>query len=368
MPWPTSLLVPLVGLFVVPLALSGCLLSLLGSPLDVPLWQLAAWPLELLLPRAEWLAREHSDLLYLHLAPDFPALLLAVAAVALLAMRGAPGLKAVAACLLLPMLLPPRAGPAPEDGALRVTVLDVGQGTSVLLWQGDRALLYDTGGGDPGGSTIAGSVVLPYLRHIGLRRLDTLVLSHPDTDHSAGAGTLLTNLPVGRVLYSSGAAPRRDARRCRAGAAWRWPGGATLQFMAPAAEDHLPSNEGSCVLRVEYAGHSLLLPGDIGADRERELLRYWGPALGSDWLLAGHHGSDTSSSRSWLKTVRPRYALFSHGYRNRFGHPHPRVIARYRESGVQLLQTATRGALEITLGPGEIQLRGHRDRGRRYWR
>ena len=360
-------LVPLVGLWVVPLALLGGLLAILGSPLDRLAWQGAALPLEYLLPPARQLVASGAGWLYTHLVPDLGAALLAVPATALLAARVRPGLKLLAACLLLPLLLPGRALTGDRAAALQVTVLDVGQGTSVLLRQGPRALLYDTGGGDPAGANLARMVVLPYLRLRGVSALDSLLLSHPDRDHSAGAGAVLQSMPVGEVWFSGGPPPRADARRCRAGVAWRWPGGARLQLLAPAGEAGLSSNDGSCVLQVEYAGHRLLLPGDIGADRERMLLRYWRDHLRSDWLLVGHHGSASSSSRSWLKTVQPRLAVFSHGYRNRFGHPHPDVVQRLRQQGVQSFHTSRRGALEFTFLSGKVQVRGRRDGRRRWW-
>jgi competence protein ComEC len=361
------LLVPLIGFYVVPLALLGGLCCLLNLGVDLWLWRLAGWPLEQLLPLASAFSNLYGDAVYARLSPELPAFLLAVSATTLVALRRAPALKVAAVLLAVPLLLP-AAGPRPVVPALRLTVLDVGQGTAVVVRNGANALLYDTGGGDPAGSSLATSVVLPYLRQAGVVTLDTLLLSHPDADHSAGSAAVLDAMPVTRVLYSSGSAPRSDAQHCRAGVAWRWPGGASFQLLSPPEDTNLSSNNGSCVLRIDYAGHRLLLPGDIESAQERQLVRYWGDELASHWLLAPHHGSKTSSSYSWIKWVRPDLVVFSHGYGNRFGHPHEEVVRRYGEAGVRMLATATSGALEFTFLPAEITVQAHRDRYPRFWR
>jgi competence protein ComEC len=121
------------------------------------------------------------------------------------------------------------------------------------------------------------------------------------------------------------------------------------------------------VLQVSFAGRRLLLPGDIGEGRERQLVRFWREALRSEWLLVGHHGSATSTSLVWLKNVQPRYAVISRGYGNSFGHPHPSVIARLRQRDVTLLDTAESGALQFDISTGGITVRAWREAERRFW-
>ncbi len=362
------LMIPLVSLYLVPVALLGVVFALLKFPGDTTLWRLAAAPLEGLLPGAAAFAGSAGRLLYTDLSAGLLPLVLGLLAVALLAVRGGVALKSSAFLLLLPLVLPPRTTYTSPAG-LQLTVLDVGQGTAVVIRSGRRALLYDTGGGDPAGSNLATTVVLPYLRHVGVHTLDTMLLSHPDADHSAGAGTILRALPVKRVLYSGGRKPVEGAKHCRAGAAWRWPGGVVFRLLAPANEPALGSNNSSCVLQVRYGGVRLLLPGDIEADRERELQRYWqSEALDSQWLLAAHHGSLTSSAPSWLKSVDPDTVVFSRGYQNRFGHPHPVVVRRLDDSDVPWQDTAMRGALEFNVQSGNITLTAHRDQRQRFWK
>ena len=112
----------------------------------------------------------------------------------------------------------------------------------------------------------------------------------------------------------------------------------------------------------------LLLPGDIEASRERQLLAYWGTGLDSDLLLAGHHGSRTSSTYAWLKRVTPATMIFSYGYANRFGHPHPVILARTRAMGAKAYATAREGAVMLTFRPdGSVFPVLWRRRQQRYW-
>jgi competence protein ComEC len=112
----------------------------------------------------------------------------------------------------------------------------------------------------------------------------------------------------------------------------------------------------------------MLLPGDIEAQREWALAQYWGEGLYSDWLLVAHHGSQTSSSATFLKYVSPATGVVSSGYANRFGHPHPGVIRRLARLGARILDTSTGGALEFSIAPGKrLRVIAYRRRTRHYW-
>jgi competence protein ComEC len=361
-------MIPLVGLFVVPLALLAVLCYLAGLPLEGWLWQLAALPFERLVSPMTSAAHAGARWFYLHRSPEVLPFVLAMAGVALIAVPGSARLRLLALILLLPMLVPRPQPAESRDGTTRVAVLDVGQGTAVVVQSGSRALLYDTGGGDPAGLNMANTVVLPYLRRRGIARLDTFVISHGDRDHSAGAGSVLSNLPVARLRYGTFLPELIGGRPCRAGEAWRWPGGQRFQFLSPAVEAGLASNDQSCVLRVVLGDRQLLLPGDIESARERELVRYWGRALESEWLLVGHHGSLTSSSHALLKRVSPVTAVISNGNANRFRHPHPRVATRLSGFGITWWETAREGALEFEFSRDrEPEAQRFRDIRRRFW-
>ncbi len=366
------LMIPLVGWVVVPLTLLASVCYLAGWELATPLWWLAAWPLELLLSLASAVAAGGGNWLYLPLSGDSTQALLTVLAVALWALPGRSVLKVLGLIMALPLLLWARPSATAPSLETEVTVLDVGQGTAILVRSGDRALLYDTGGGDPNGVNMGSMVVLPYLRQHGIRALDTLVISHPDLDHSAGARAVMNALPISRYRYGGmpvGASDELPAGRpCVAGEAWRWPGGQVFQFLSPARERPLRRNDASCVLQILVGGYRLLLPGDIESGREKMLVRYWADSLESDWLAAGHHGSNTSSATPFLKHVLPHLVVISNGYANRFGHPHPDVLERLRQQGAVVYSTANSGALEFSVAPGQTpQITARREAVRRYW-
>lgn len=361
-------MIPLLGWLVVPAALMAVVSFLGGWAIEGPLWQLAGWPLEQLLPLARSLAETGGDWLYVSLAASPGAIFLGLVAVVLLLLPGRSALKPLALLLGAPMLLPAGTGSGAPSLETTVTVLDVGQGTAVVIQSGDRALLYDTGGGDPDGLNAGVTAVLPFLRQRGITSLDTLIISHPDLDHSAGAGAVLASMAVDRFRYGRKLLNIDGGRPCAAGEAWRWPGGQVFQFLSPATEAPLRSNDSSCVLLLQVGDYRLLLPGDIEEERERLLARFWAGQLHSDWLLASHHGSLTSSSLSFLKHVRPDVVVISAGYANRFGHPHPVVATRLRQRGSSVHDTAEEGAVEFTIAPGQtVVATAHRRSVRRYW-
>lgn len=361
-------MIPLVGLVVVPLALMAVVSFLCGWPLEAVLWQLAGWPLEQILPWARALSSVGGNLLYVPLTGSLLQVLAGVLAVVLLILPGRGLLKLFVPILALPLLLPPTVSSKAPSLDTRVTVLDVGQGTAVIVRSGAHTLVYDTGGGNPDGVHMVSMVVLPFLRLHGVNTLDTVVISHPDLDHSAGAADLLGAMPFGRLRFGGEDSQYTAGRPCVAGESWRWPGGQVFQFLSPALEATRNSNDSSCVLQIEVGDYRFLLPGDIDSNRERTLVRYWGDQLDSNWLLAAHHGSKTSSSLAFLKHMRPQAAVISSGYANRFGHPHPSVTQRLQDSDVALYYTAADGALEFHVSPGQpLTIRAYRHIMRRYW-
>ena len=362
-PLANAFAIPLVSFVVTPLALLGTVL-----PFDWPLAlghalleaMMAALGLLGGLPSAVW--QQHAPVLW-----TVPLALLGIAC--LLLPRGVPA-RWIGAVLAAPMfaVLPP----APAAGELWITVLDVGQGLSVVARTEKHALLYDAGPAYNAFADSGSRVVLPYLRGEGMARLDALVVSHDDRDHSGGAGSVVEALPVG-LLWSSlpdDHALRSEgppARSCAAGQRWEWDGVA-FEFLHPeAAVAGGRANNRSCVLRIAAPGGRVLLTGDIERAAERELLRRVPDLLAAEALLVPHHGSATSSSAEFVEKVAPRFAVFTVGYRNRFGHPREDVLERYREAGSALLRTDTAGAIEMRFSAGALRVETQRERARRYW-
>jgi competence protein ComEC len=353
--------IPVTTLLTLPLLGIGLLFDLLRLPGADLGWQLANLSLQWLWEFLQWLAGVGARWQWHPAGIDGFALLLATAAALLwLLPRGVPG-RWLALPLLLPLLWPPSQLPPP--GSWRVTVVDVGQGLSVLVEEGARRLLYDTGPSFPSGSTAAELTLLPLLQRRGIDRLDTLVISHDDSDHAGGWPTLRNALPIDRLLAGE---PRdEDAEACRDGLQWHWQR-LTFRVLHP-VHDRPAGNHASCVLLVDDGITSLLLPGDIDRLAEGRLLAEHDLAP-TTLVVAPHHGGRSSSSPRFVRALAPRYAIFSAGYRSHFGHPHPEVVERYRSTGARLLNTASSGALTFTIGAaGAIDLSEYRRERRRYW-
>lgn len=248
-------------------------------------------------------------------------------------------------------------------------IWDVGQGLSVLLHHGDQVLLYDTGPESGSGYSAADSVLDPNLARLGIGRLDTLVLSHGDRDHAGGLAHLRRRFAIGRVI--SGEPDRLQARfadtePCIPGTSWRvGEVVATLWHRNPAGHDEAgatDNNDASCVVILRYGVSEIVLPGDISRALEMQLLTEFDFAARARRLVvAPHHGSKTSSGRQWVEHFSGATVVFTAGYRHRYGHPHPEVVARYREAGSDLHNTAFTGALRLRLGPGGPVLTRWRD-------
>ena len=364
-PLANAFAIPLVSLVVVPLALAASVL-----PLD---WiahvahLVMAFCMLLLqglndLPDAVW--QQH--------APPAWAVPTAVCgAIWLLLPRGFPA-RWVGALMMLPLFL---AVPAQiPSGELRLTVLDVGQGLAVVVRTREHALLYDSGPALTDQINAGERIVVPYLRGAGIRRLDAMIISHDHTDHSGGALSVLQAIPVEWLASSlpqdhaiSIAAIR--SRYCGAGESWRWDD-VVFEFLYPQPADYndpaVRNNDRSCVLRIVSPYGSVMLPGDIEKYSESRLLQS-SVNLRTDLLVAPHHGSRTSSTPGFVRAALPGITVFSVGYRNSFGHPHPVINARYRQAGSQTFRTDVTGALLVAMGPTGIDVRRWREVERKYW-
>ena len=336
--------------------------------------QVFAWLVLLLdalssLPAAVW--QQHAP-------PLWTALLGCFGVAWLLAPRGVPG-RALALMWLFPLFIVVPSLPPP--GAFRVVVLDVGQGLAVLVQTHAHALLYDTGPRFNASADAGNRIIAPMLRSIGVSRLDGMIVSHQDSDHSGGALSLMQTIPVGWVASSlppphpivrEREARGETARRCLAGDRWNWDG---VEFTtlhpveASYANPKLKANDLSCVLRVVNAAGSVLLTGDIEARTEADLVRRDASALRADLLVVPHHGSRTSSTPSFIDAVHPEVAAFTPGYRNRFRHPRPEIVERYVAAGAKIYRTDYEGALTLDFGEGAArEPRREREHDAHYWR
>ncbi len=340
-PLANLIAVPWVGFAVVPPALLGTLLLPVPWLGEALLWWAGfalEWLFRLLALIAAWLPAWIPSAL-----PFWAWLLVALGALLILLPSGVP-LRGLGLVLLLPLLFTPVQRPAEQRA--EVWMFDVGQGLSMLVLTREHALLYDAG---PrfGDFDIGERVVVPSLRALDVRRLDMMVLSHSDNDHSGGAEAVARGMTVSQVL--SGEAPELPtvlgAQPCGEDS-WIWNGVHFSTWRWAQARD---SNQSSCVLMIDAGGERALLTGDIDVRAERALIDT-GRDLRADWLLAPHHGSRSSSSAIFLAAVRPGAVLYSRGRHNGYGHPHPTVLSRYAAMGARAYDNVETGALRIDLG------------------
>ncbi len=367
-PLANALAIPLISFVVTPLALLG---SLLPAPLSALVLGLAHMVLQWLIgvlgtmeqwPLALWRAPR----------PDWPVFGLAVLGTLwLLAPRGWP-VRWLGGVLCLPLLLG-RAS-APQHGQLWVTAFDVGQGQALLLETARHRLLFDAGPAYSAQSDGGTRVILPYLAARGITGLDGLIISHRDTDHAGGAASIVQAMPLGWLVSSLEAGhPLLKAvpqpLRCQAGQRWHWDGVEFAILHPPAtsyAESGLKPNAKSCTLKVITQYGSILLPADLEAAQEKALVAQQPQQLKSDVLLVPHHGSGTSSSSDFLQAVAPKLAIVQVGWRNRYHHPKPEVMARYRQLGIETLRTDQAGAVQLFFAP-QWQVLAYRRERVRYW-
>jgi competence protein ComEC len=266
-----------------------------------------------------------------------------------------------------------RAALAPSPGNLMITFLDVGQGLSaVIRLPSGRTVLYDAG------PPFAGPVVVaPFLKRSGCGRLAAAVLSHADDDHSGGLAAVLRQVSSDRVVFGvrqvlpdaiteAARATRTTASPVSEGFELTGEPGVHMVFLNPPARpDHsLREDDYALVLAVEYGDTAALLTADVSARTEARLLRAGGDADLLDGahqrlLQVPHHGSLTASSPAFLASLAPVIAVVSAGAHNRFGHPHPAVVIRYRDVGALLLRTDLVGAITVTSAGGKWTASAH---------
>jgi competence protein ComEC len=357
--------IPLVSLGVIPLAIVGGLTGL------APLLDAAHGLMAVCGGVLDWLASLPGALWRQHEPPLWAAGLGLLGMLWLLLPRGLPA-RSLGAVLIAPLFLA-RPESLPE-GTFAADILDVGQGLAVLVRTEDHALLFDAGPDYSGEADAGGRVVLPHLIAEGVTRLDALILSHDDNDHTGGALSVMRGLPPDRLLSSlADVHPLIAAahhRRCAPGINWKW-NGVRFDILHPTPvfleSAKLGDNDKGCVLKVSSAHGSLLIPADIERLGELSLIERVPEALAADVLIAPHHGSLTSSTPDFVARVHPGDVIFTAGHRNRFGHPRPEVVRRYLDAGSEINRTDRDGAVLLRFGPEGVAAASWCQSRKRYW-
>jgi competence protein ComEC len=355
--------IPLFSCLLLPAVLLGTALEILAPGSGSGIWRILAaaldtvWPA--LLQLAGWKIADWAPVAQ-------PMLLWTGAALVTLAALCLPlrGLRLAAVAVLLAVVGGGKREPAAGDWNLHV--LDVGQGLAAVVETRRHVLVFDTGPGWRGGGAAARVSLLPFLRARGVRRIDLLVVSHADLDHSGGTRTLVDALSIASMMAGPGLDMPSADGACRRGDRWRWDD-VEFEVMHPAPAASGSDNDRSCALRVAGAGSAALLLADPESAAETELQRL---PVAADVVLLPHHGSRTSSSAGLVAAVSPRIGIASAGFGNRWGMPAPEVVAHWRAAGTTVLTTADAGAVSIrfTARPQGFAVETERGRHRRWWR
>lgn len=386
-----SLLSPLINLVAIPLVaglmVPMALLTLALGIFSDRLYQWMLWLLDGLMSyfiqTLAWLDQSAMQGITVNHSPGgFTEVLFAVIAVLLLLSSRALGVRLLVPVLLLPWCWPKET--LPETGQAKVSILDVGQGLSVLVRTRSHVLLYDTGDAISPTFSMADRVVIPYLKREGVASLDRVIISHGDRDHAGGLNSLQTTIAYNSVWAGSGISDYSGyVSACELGQVWEWDQ-VRFEFLQ-AAGRWRASNDRSCVLKVTASGQSLLLTGDIGKRVEKALVSQLADyhsfetknsedkyvdvkkgRLQANYLLLPHHGSKHSGSEIFLESVQPDVTLISSGYLNRFGHPSKETLERVTKTQSKVFNTARDGSIEFVLGSGK-GVSTYREEKQYYW-
>lgn len=270
---------------------------------------------------------------------------------------------------------------------LRVTIMDIGQANAALLElpRGHRILVDGGGFSDNTIFDVGERIIAPLLWRKKIRTVDTLIVTHPNSDHLNGLLYIAEHFNVGDVWMNDDAPDTLGYSKFRQIMAKeridrlgfehlprvREINGVALRILYPPADVHRIArnekwrdvNNNSLVVKVSFGCTSFLFPGDITARAEREVVSLQGNMLKSTVLLAPHHGSKSSSSNPFLDKTEPEYVVISAGWNNRFGFPNPTVLERYRRRGYRILNTATHGAISMVTDGEAIRIEATIDSG-----
>ena len=361
--------IPLLSFVVLPLVLIASVLAIAQLSISAWLFQLVDLIMSVLFDYLDLLLESG---LGVYPGSGVPVSLLLCAAIGLLLVLLPLNLKLKRPALLL-ILLPVIWQPEPlETKEYRVTVLDVGMGTSVIVETRKHSLIYDFGPGNDQGFSAGDWVVKPYLQYRGINNTDLMIISHVDQDHSGGFVSFVDELAPGQLLSGTTSEVQQrfklntPIRSCHDYPAWQWDGVAFEFLSVKFAEADLSTNNRSCVLLIK-GSFSFLLSGDIEADQESRLLARVPEKLKADFLLAPHHGSLTSSTEAFVKQVSPRIVVFTIGKNNRWGFPKSEVAKRYQQQGSHIFRSDMHGAVTLTSHVEAIDIESYREISRRLW-
>lgn len=366
--WANIIAIPVTGCFILPLALVAILLTGICFPLALFLMKISYWFFSLLYVFLHWISLVHPVILVGSVDHVWQLFFGTMGTLILLAPKGCSG-RWIGFVFWLPLLFP--LNTPIHLGEAKMSLLDVGQGLAAVVQTKNHVLVFDTGPKLGENFDTGKAVVLPYLRHQHIHHIDALVISHADMDHRGGMASVLKGIVVKSTFVNDlKIVPKNTfvlAKLCEPNLSWTWDG-VTFQFLTKGLAQFTNTNDRSCVLKISNGDQSVLFPGDLEAQGEHMLIKNYGEILKSDLLVAGHHGSKTSSSLPWINAVNPNYVLFPTGYLNRYHFPNNEIVARYKHQGAIMLSTADCGLIDWTMGHDFMKMpQCYRKENARFW-
>ncbi len=355
--------IPMIGLLIVPIEVIAAISSWFFEPLGLVFFHCADIVLSVLLSSLDVIQSSfNTKLNWMALTPSMMICLALAIYILFLPRWVLP--KTWAVLCVLPWLIGSK-----SHSEFSLTVLDVAQGQAIFLNLPTQKMMIDVGGYyDEDKFSVAKQIVIPYLMRQGISILDQVILTHLDQDH-AGAYAFLKQEVAIKAVYSNERDPRFDDSNfqyCHEGQQWQFDQ-IKIQILAP-TENSLSDikgnqNELSCIVYIQVPQaqdyQNYLLMGDAGWEAEYQLLQKY-PDLKVDVLVLGHHGSQHSSSFDFLKRLKPKMAIASAGFDNRYGHPHPIVVARLKALSIPFLSTIQQGSIEFRLKEHTTQITPYR--------
>ena len=223
-----------------------------------------------------------------------------------------------------------------------VLVLDVGQADSILIHHNNKNILIDTGGSINGSKLYsANNFLISLFKSLGISKIDAIILSHGDYDHMGEAINLVNNFKVEKVIFNCGEFNDLEKELIKVLEKKKIKyyscikelniDNSKLYFLQTKEYDN--ENDNSNVIYTELDGYKFMLMGDAGIEKEKDILEKYNLS-NIDVLKVGHHGSGTSSSKEFIKEIKPKYGVISVGKSNRYGHPNKEVLENLENSKI----------------------------------
>ncbi len=370
-PLVNLVMIPLFSFVIIPLLFISSILILVFEPIGKGLFQILDFLLIETMEGLRW-ASEFSFLLELKVYPNIPVIIFASVGAILILLPKILSMRILGFCFLLAAI---SLGFGKKENTFSLSVLDVGQGLSIAVTSESKNMVYDLGAKYSKNFDLGKMVVAPYLSTQGVEHIDMLVVSHGDNDHIGGFRSVANDFSIKKLvaqkLQKETASHSHIWEKCDGSRGQL--GGFHYTFLWPnksISNNYYNKNENneSCVLLIEYKGIKVLLLGDIEDDVEKILLRNGLIPPDIFLVVAAHHGSLTSSSASLVRHLNAKHVIFSSGYKNRYNHPHPKVVKRFEAVGARIWQTSVQGAISLEIDQsGKTRIWSYRDQTAKPW-